>query len=301
MTTSQPPVCSYEGSRYSTEFWNEARAYEDGAERVAMHALLPPRGRTLMEIGAGFGRLADLYSGYETVVLFDYATTQLEQAVARLGQQGEGGKPRYLYVKADFYKLPFVPGVFDTVTMVRTLHHAVDAPAVLKGVANILAPNGAFVLEFANKHNLKALLRYLFHRQPWSPFDPKPVEFVELNFDFHPRWVWEHLEACGLQREVVRTVSHYRMGFLKRLLPTSWLVRLDGWTQPTGAWWQWSPSVFVRSRASAEKSAAPEALFFACPECGEPLGAPPQEAFTCSRCGRTWRREGEIYNFRDPV
>jgi len=169
MNDTRPPVCSYEGSRYSTEFWNTSRAYEDGAERVAMRAMLPPTGRTLMEIGAGFGRLADLYSGYDTVVLFDYAETQLEQAVARLGQQGPSGKPKYIYVKADFYKMPFVSGLFDTVTMVRTLHHAVDAPAVLKGVASILAPSGAFVLEFANKHNLKALARYLLGRQDWSP------------------------------------------------------------------------------------------------------------------------------------
>lgn len=301
MNDTRPPVCSYEGSRYSTEFWNTSRAYEDGAERVAMRAMLPPTGRTLMEIGAGFGRLADLYSGYDTVVLFDYAETQLEQAVARLGQQGPSGKPKYIYVKADFYKMPFVSGLFDTVTMVRTLHHAVDAPAVLKGVASILAPSGAFVLEFANKHNLKALARYLLGRQDWSPFDRDPIEFIELNFDFHPRWIWQQLAACGLQRETVRTVSHYRMGLLKRLFPTSWLVALDALAQPTGALWQWSPSVFVRSRAAAEKPAAPEGIFFACPDCGAPLGAPPQDAFTCGRCGKTWRREGEIYNFRDPA
>ena len=68
------PICNYEGSRYSTEFWDTSRAYEDAVERVAMRALLPPTGRTLIEIGAGFGRLADLYAGYDTVVIFDYAT-----------------------------------------------------------------------------------------------------------------------------------------------------------------------------------------------------------------------------------
>ncbi|HRT31545.1 MAG TPA: hypothetical protein P5211_03925 [Anaerolineae bacterium] len=75
---SARPICNYEGSRYSTEFWDSSRAYEDGAERAALRVLLPPQGRRLIEIGAGFGRLADLYQGYETVVLFDYASTQLE-------------------------------------------------------------------------------------------------------------------------------------------------------------------------------------------------------------------------------
>ncbi|MGC9356496.1 MAG: class I SAM-dependent methyltransferase [Anaerolineae bacterium] len=298
---TQRPVCSYEGSRYRTEFWTEARAYEDAVERVALRALLPPEGRTLVEIGAGFGRLVDLYQGYDTVVLLDYASTQLEQAVERLGEGGTQGHPRYIFVQADFYRHPFVRGLFEAVTMIRTLHHAADAPAFLQGAAEILAPEGALVLEFANKQNLKALLRYLLRRQAWSPFDLKPVEFVDLNFNFHPRWIWAELERLNLRRETVRTVSHFRLGFLKRLVPTPWLVALDRLVQPSGSLWQWTPSVFVRSRADAERVAAPEGAFFCCPECRSPLGSPPQAAFHCEECGRTWRREGLIYNFRDPV
>jgi len=298
---SERPICSYEGSRYSTEFWTEARAYEDGAERIALRALLPPTGRRLIEIGAGFGRLADLYAGYETVVLLDYAHTQLEQAVARLGPTGPGGRPRYLFVQGDFYRLPFADGVFDTVTMIRTLHHAADAGAVLRGLAALLAPRGTLVMEFANKHNLKALARYLLRRQAWSPFTLEPVEFVALNFDFHPRWIWQHLEALGLQRDAVRTVSHFRIGWLKRLLPTRVLVALDGLVQPTGRWWQWSPSVFVRARAAQDRPAAAEEQFFCCPDCRAPLGLPAEHDLTCPGCGKTWRYQDSIYNFRDPA
>ena len=65
---------------------------EPVVERVALRAMLPPTGRTLIEIGAGFGRLADLYKGYDTVVIFDYASTQLTQAVERLGEGGVDGR-----------------------------------------------------------------------------------------------------------------------------------------------------------------------------------------------------------------
>ncbi len=294
---SDTPICNYEGSRYSTEFWTSFRAYEDAVERIALRTMLPPRGRTLIEIGAGHGRLGDLYHGYDTVVFFDYARTQLEQAVARWGRGGASGEPRYIYVQGNFYHLPFVPGLFDTVTMVRTLHHANDAPAVLRGVAEILAPRGVFVLEFANKRNLKAIARYLLRRQAWSPFDPQPVEFVELNFDFHPHWIWEQLRQVGLQREAVRTVSHFRAALLKKLVPTSWLVRLDSLIQPTGLLWQYSPSVFVRARAAAQHVRASEGTFFRCPACGAALGDPGTERFHCS-CGATWPREGQIYDFR---
>ncbi|HOT90280.1 MAG TPA: class I SAM-dependent methyltransferase [Anaerolineae bacterium] len=298
--TSSRPICNYEGSRYSTEFWNTTRAYEDAVERVAMRALLPPQGRTLVEIGAGFGRMADLYAGYETVVLFDYAHTQLAQAVERLGECGADGHPHYLFVQGDFYRLPFVAGLFDAVTMVRTLHHAADAPGVLRGIADILGPGGVFVLEFANKLNLKAIARYLLRRQTWSPFALEPVEFVALNFDFHPRWMWAQLEQVGLRREAVRTVSHFRINLVKRLIPTRVLTALDALLQPTGALWQLSPSVFTRARADAGKSAASTGAFFRCPACGAPLGAPPQVEFRCA-CGKVWRREGLIYNFRDPA
>lgn len=303
------PVCNYEGSEYSTEFWTQARTYEDAVERIALEAMLPRQGKTIMEIGAGFGRLADLYTGYDRVVLLDYAHTQLAQAVERLGTSGPGNKPEYIFVQANFYHLPFVTGSFDTVTMIRTLHHAIDAPAVLRNVAEVLGPSGAFVLEFANKQNIKAIARYLLRRQKWSPFDREPVEFVDLNFDFHPRWIWDQLASLGLQRETVRTVSHYRMGFLKRLLPTRILVALDALAQPTGPLWQLSPSVFVRARARARAgvgavpttaSADASDAFFRCPACGEPLGSPPQAEFHCT-CGRTWRKNGEIYDFRYPA
>ncbi len=294
------PVCNYEGSRYRTEFWTKERAYEDAVERVALRALLPPSGGTLIEIGAGFGRLTDLYAGHETVVLMDYARTQLEQAVERLGAGGGNGQPRYLFVQADFYRFPFVSGLFDTTVMIRALHHAADAPAVLRGIAEILRPQGTLVLEFASKHNLKAIARYLLRRQPWSPFELPPVEFAALNFDFHPRWIEEQLEQVGLRRERIRTVSHFRIEVLKRHVPTKLLAAMDALLQPTGALWQLSPSVVVRARAGAGKSAAAPGSFFRCPVCGAALGAPPDTVFSCA-CGRTWRREGAIYNFRDPA
>ncbi len=291
---SERPICNYEGSRYNTDFWTAERSYEDAVERVALRALLPPHGRRLIEIGAGFGRLADLYEGYETVILFDYARTQLEKAVERLGHD-----PRYLFVQGNFYHLPFTAATFETVTMIRTLHHAADAAAVLHGAAELLTSEGIFILEFANKHNLKALLRYLLRRQSWSPFDEAPIEFVELNFDFHPRWIWQQVETAGLRIEAIRTVSHFRHPLFKRLLPLDLLIRLDALAQSTGRWWQWSPSVFVRLRAPRKERQ--EGPLFRCPACGTPLGDPPQRDFTCPTCGKRWTQKAGIYNFRDPA
>ena len=301
MSQAKHPVCDYEGSAYRTEFWGLEREYEGAVEKVALGHLLPPAGRRLVEIGGGYGRLVPLYSGYDEVVLFDYALSQLRQGRELWGDAGPGGRPRYTYVAGDFYRLPFASGLFDTVTVVRAIHHAADAPAVLRGVAQILAPGGTFVLEFANKRNLKAILRYLVRRQDWSPFDRDPVEFVKLNFDFHPAWMRERLSEAGLQVRKVRTVSHFRIGLLKRVVPTGLLVGLDRLFQPTGALWQLTPSVFVRCDARADRPAAPPDAFFRCTVCGSTMLVDEGDALWCTDCGARFAVRDAIYDFRAPL
>ncbi len=299
-TKTKRPVCDYEGYAYQ-EFWESGRDYEDAVERIALRRLLPPRGGRLAEIGAGYGRLLPLYAGYREVVLVDHALSQLEEARRRWGPAGPGGHPPYTYVAADFYNLPFLQGSFDTAVMVRALHHASDAPAVLSAVAGILASRGTFVLEFANKRNLKAILRYIIGKQSWSPFDRQPIEFMPLHFNFHPDWVLEHLAAGGMEIEAQRTVSHFRVGLLKRLVPTRLLAGLDGLFQPTGSLWQLTPSVLVRSVAPRGQAPLREAGIFRCVACGSgPLTQQPA-ALTCAACGALYSADDGIYDLRAPV
>jgi ubiquinone/menaquinone biosynthesis C-methylase UbiE len=294
-------ICDYEGSAYRTEFWGQGREYEDAVERVALRHLLPPRGHRLIEVGAGYGRLAPLYNGYDEVVIFDYALSQLRQAQELWGDGGPNGHPRYIYVAGDFYKLPFAPGLFDTATMVRTLHHAVDAPSVLQGLSDILAPKGTLVLEFANKRNLKAILRYLISQQSWSPFDREPVEFVPLNFDFHPAWIQEQVAQVGLRIQERRAVSTFRLALLKRLLPTDVLVALDRVCQPAGGMLPLSPSVFVRCAAGGDRPSAPEGAFFRCTTCGSVVLTEKRPALSCVDCGTRFAVRDGIYDFKAPL
>ena len=301
MTDSQdtPPVCNYEGSDYQVSFWERGgRAYEDAVEALALRRLLPRQGRLLLELGAGAGRNTPRYTGYERIVLLDYSRTQLQQAQQRLGS-----KRRTIYVAADVYRLPFAAGLFDGATMIRTLHHMADAPLALRQVRQVLQPGAVFILEFANKQNLKAILRYLLRQQAWSPFTSQPVEFAALNFDFHPAAVRAWLKDCQFSIERQLTVSHFRMGVFKRILPLGLLVGMDGLAQLTGNWWQLSPSVFVRSRAvGGQPAAAADAMaaagaFFRCPACG--AGLPELEHdLVCPACAKVWPFKEGIYDFR---
>lgn len=293
------PVCDYEGSDYRARFWqNQGRDYEDGAERVALRRLMPPDGDTLLDVGAGFGRLADEYVGYRRVVLFDYSRSLLREARQHLGDD-----PRFFFVAGNWYDLPFVDGLFETLVQVRTLHHAADAPALFTELARVARADAAYILEFANKHNLKAMLRYRLGRQTWSPFDPEPVEFVALNYDFHPDWIRAQLIAAGFAPGNMLAVSSFRLGPLKRLAPTSLLVALDSAVQPTGRWQQLSPSVFVRSRLVRPQPLLISGGFFACPTCHLRLGEPVDGLLVCANtaCGRRWRVEDGVYDFKEPV
>lgn len=297
-TTHTPPVCDYEGSDYQTSFWDQGgRTYEDRVEAVALKRLLPKSGQLLLEVGAGAGRNTPRYAGYERVVLLDYSRTQLQQAQARLG-----ASDRYIFVAADVYRLPFVEGLFDGATMIRTLHHMADAPAALSQVRTVLQPGSVFILEFANKLNIKSILRYLLGRQAWSPFTREPVEFAALNFDFHPRAIRGWLAELGFRIEQTLTVSHFRLGLLKRLVPTGLLVWLDSLAQWTGPYWQLTPSVFMKATLAGKASGAiPENViqWFKCTQCGSAPLEDCQDYLQCSSCGSQWAVREGLYDFRE--
>jgi SAM-dependent methyltransferase len=295
--TDQSPVCDYEGSDYQERFWGKGeRAYEDQVEAIAIRRLLPKSGKLLLEVGAGAGRNTPRYQGYEHIVLMDYSSTQLEQAQQRLGTSD-----RYIYVVADAYSLPFVDGLFDAATMIRVIHHMADAPKALAQVCTVLQPGGRFLLEYANKRNLKAIARYWLGRQDWNPFDRKPVEFVALNFDFHPKTMNAWLRATGFAIERKLAVSYFRVGWLKRHAPLKLLVGLDALLQPSGAVAQFSPSMFVRARSKVDSSLAKPGTFFKCPRCQSALPEASGNSVTCPSCGRRWGIKNGIYNFKEPI
>lgn len=297
MTT--PPVCNYEGSDYQQSFWEQGgREYEDRAEAIALKRLLPTSGKQMLELGAGTGRNTPRYAGFERIVLLDYSTTQLAQAQEKLGTA-----PKYIYVAADIYRLPFRDHQFDAATMIRTLHHMADAPKALKQIRNVLGPNAVFILEFANKLNFKSMLRYLLGMQKWSPFTLEPVEFVKLNFDFHPKAIRNWMGELGFSIEKTLTVSHFRLGLLKRIVPARLLAALDGLFQPTGRFWQFTPSVFVKAKikdnVQTEETSLNAIGLFKCPDCeGEKLEER-NDHLHCLICESNWAVRDGIYDFRE--
>ena len=288
--TAQTRRCDYQGSSYREDFWEQAnRSYEDAADRIALRALLPRSPGRLVEIGAGYGRLADMYRAATDVTLLDYAPSMLNDARSRLGDG-------VTYVCADLYALPFASATVDTVVQVRVLHHVDDVIAAFLEVSRVLRTGGSYILEFANKRHLKAVARYLTQDDPESPFHPAPREFVELNWNFHPAFIDAALSSAGLTVRARRATSLLRSARLKERLPHEALARVDavlgGLVGPLAP----APSQYLRAaRLTGGPDAAPS---WRCPHCGaEPL-LEDRESVNCPRCGSHWPVMNGIHMFR---
>lgn len=300
--SSSTPIIDYEGSHYKTDFWvNQGREYEDRTERLVLQRLLPQHGGRIIEVGAGFGRLADLYTGYEQIILFDYSRSLLQEAARKWGDD-----PRFVFVAGNVYQLPFADSIIDTLVMVRVMHHIANVPQALEQLHRVVHSESVSIVEYANKRNLKSVLRWFFGKQSWSPFALEPFEFVELNFDFHPDWMSEKFRDAGFDARHRLAVSHFRLGTLKRLVPVEFLAKLDNYISIPGGWWPLSPSIFVEAGDATLKQQADNrntgvdlASLFGCPKCRSNSVSVEESVVHCAQCNSTYHKKGRIWDFKE--
>ena len=95
------------------------------------------RGRRVLEVGCGTGRLAEALAAREGSRVFavDASAAMVEQARAR------GVNARHARAES----LPFKPGWFDTVVM-RMVVHLLDRPRALAEAVRVLAADGRIVI-----------------------------------------------------------------------------------------------------------------------------------------------------------
>jgi ubiquinone/menaquinone biosynthesis C-methylase UbiE len=243
--TAPRQLATYEDLGYRDRFW-PARAYEDACDRTALRAFLPLTGGRLLDVGAGFGRLADEYGGWPHVGLLD--SSEVHVAAARDRFRGD---PRFEIRLGDALSLPWPDATFDAAVCVRVLHHFEDPGPIIAELGRVVRPGGALVLEFANKRNLKSMARRLLGMQTWSPFEPGSVAYRPYHVDHSPVSVRRALRRAGFAVERTRAVSLFRVQLLCRTVPAGVLARLERPLQePLGSITP-GPSVFVLARRRA--------------------------------------------------
>ncbi len=245
MTTAkekQPKVSAdYNGYDYE-EYWREHdRAYEDEADRMAIRKLLPKKMDNFVDIGGGYGRLANEYlKRAKKVTIFDYSKTELAQAKEKYGDK--------INTKAgDIYQLPFKDNEFDGMMMVRVTHHLKDLEAAMREFYRVLAPGGTFVIEVANKRTLPKMFRYWFKKSDINPFDEKPSNQKDTNMiNYHPKYVEKMFDKIGFKIDKVLSVSNFRSTTLKKVFGAKTLIKLEQSAQENLAGVRFAPSIYYR-------------------------------------------------------
>lgn len=229
------------------KYWQE-RQYENRADQIALKQLLnivPEKG-SLIDIGAGFGRLTPVYaSQFKKCVLLDPSEKMLIEAQKRFK------KKNLKFIKAYIEKLPFKEKSFDVAILIRTIHHLKNPSLALKEAARVLKPQGYFILEFANKLHfkakIKALLRldfnYFFNLEPLKVGAIKNCHVPFLNF--HPRYITNLLKKENFQIIKMLSVSNFRSPICKKILPLKLLLFLEKLAQRIYAPFCLGPSIFI--------------------------------------------------------
>ncbi|MBD60189.1 MAG: ArsR family transcriptional regulator [Citromicrobium sp.] len=103
---------------------------------------------TLLDIGTGTGRMAELFADdAERIVALDKSLEMLRVARAKLQNLPT---EQVELVQGDFLSLPFDSGAFDTVLLHQVLHYAVDPSVPLREAARVLRPGGRIaIVDFA--------------------------------------------------------------------------------------------------------------------------------------------------------
>lgn len=125
-----------------------------------------------------------------------------------------------------------------------------------------------------------------------------PGDLTLLNFDFHPDWMRARWGDAGFRCEARRALSLFRLPALKRAMGAARLARWDGALQGPASLYPLSPSVMVRLRHAGD--APPFAMYplFRCPNCDNTALEDADGELYCPACGRRWRKEGEIFDFK---
>jgi len=243
---------AYDSYDYSA-YW-EGRDYEHNSEVVALKKILQkiPKIGTIIDIGAGFGRLTPVYAFRGKKVIIAEPSAKL----LSLARKNLTNYQNLEFVQASVEILSEkVPrGRADLVLMVRVAHHLQNLESAFRAVNSLLKPGGFFVLEFANKLHFKAIFKELLrgninYSSELSPKDvrsPKSIRNHTISFlNHHPKNVDLILEKTGFKVLDKLSVSNFRNRILKKYLPMELLTSLESAFQKPLSYINFGPSIFV--------------------------------------------------------
>jgi ubiquinone/menaquinone biosynthesis C-methylase UbiE len=243
----------YENYDYR-QFWqDDKRLYEDSAERIVIKKFIGPigkQGRVFVDLGCGFGRLFSEYKDFGKIILVDYSVSNLKNAREAIGKflnYDKAMMEKVVYVAADVTCLPLRSSFADVAMTVRVMHHIDNVEKFISEASRILKPGGYFLVEFANKRNLKNIIKFMFGRLKQSPFDIRPLQIGATILDYHPKFIKALLRQTGFKVLKQVSASNYRLGFLKRHINLKILLFFERIYQNIFSFIDTGPSIFLKT------------------------------------------------------
>ncbi len=245
----------YDGYDYPS-YWDE-REYEHESEVVVLKSILDriPQINTFIDIGAGFGRLTNVYLyRAKKVILSDPSSSLLKKAKSKFTTKNID------YIHSGIQGLEKkVNNAVDVAMMVRVLHHIKDPDMAFKTVNKILKKDGYFILEFANKRHFKAtLFEFLKGNLVFiADISPKDISSKKKKnsipfVNYHPDYIINKLENNGFEVLNIFSVSNVRSKKLKSLLPKETLLFIEQKLQKPLGSFRFGPSIFVLAKKKGD-------------------------------------------------
>jgi ubiquinone/menaquinone biosynthesis C-methylase UbiE len=227
-------------------YWQK-RKYEHLAETIALKRLFAKvsRKNNLLDVGGGFGRLAEIYAPlFNNCLLIDPSEKLLKIAKKRL--------KKYKNIKVEkggFPKLPVADSQIDCVLIVRVVHHLPQLEKAVIEIQRVLKPGGYLILEFANKIHGKSIIRVLLGRKPNYLLSHLPENISHSReipfFNYHPTHIRSLLLANGFREIKTLSISNFRNPIFKKLIPLNLLLFLESILQPILSFFNFGPSIFI--------------------------------------------------------
>lgn len=242
----------YDDAGFSYPAYWRKRKYEHLSEKIAIEkfiTFIPPEKRdSVIDVGAGFGRLSKTYTEkFKQCFLLDPSQKLIDMAKKNVKEKN------VIFRIGAAEKIPFDDQQFDLVLMVRVAHHLNDFSKIITEVCRVLKPGGFFILEFANKTHFKAKVTSLFNQRVQksishlSPIDIRhrknKITIPFLNY--HPRWVLKLGLNCGFSLVRKFSVSNFRSSILKKVIPLNILLWVEDKLQFFLGKLNFGPSIFI--------------------------------------------------------
>ena len=220
-------VCDYSDTDYKKKFWEGSidRSYEDLTEKSFVKRVIKySNGGTIVDIGAGFGRLVECYKDkFQNVIVLDYASNLLDQA-----KKDHGENSHIKYIQASCYEMPIDDKSIDIAISFRLMHHIEDVSGFMQEAFRTIKPGGLFVLEYANKRNILEAIRFFTGNSDRKPFNRDPYKYNNsLFYNFHPKYMDKIVRESGFIVKKRFSLSNFRTGIFKKVLGVKLLCWLD--------------------------------------------------------------------------